>query len=39
MAYLSMMIVVWNVINNLAEIVTYIPMKGACFVSVAMHLR
>ncbi|KAJ4990198.1 proline-specific permease [Stagonosporopsis vannaccii] len=28
MAYLSMMIVVWNVMNNLAEIVTYLPMKG-----------
>ena len=23
-----MMIVVWNVMNNLAEIVTYLPMKG-----------
>ncbi|KAF2729131.1 amino-acid permease inda1 [Polyplosphaeria fusca] len=28
MAYLSMMIVVWNVMNNLAEIVTYLPMRG-----------
>ncbi|KAJ4287374.1 hypothetical protein N0V90_012773 [Kalmusia sp. IMI 367209] len=28
MAYLSMMIVVWCVMNNLAEIVTYLPMKG-----------
>ncbi|KAF2467420.1 uncharacterized protein BDR25DRAFT_335874 [Lindgomyces ingoldianus] len=28
MAYLSMMIVVWNVMNNLAEVVTYLPMKG-----------
>lgn len=28
MAYLSMMIVVWNIMNNLAEIVTYLPMKG-----------
>jgi amino acid transporter len=28
MAYLSMMIIVWNVMNNLAEIVTYLPMKG-----------
>jgi amino acid permease len=28
MAYLSMMIVVWNVMNNLAEIVTYLPMNG-----------
>ncbi|KAF2869517.1 proline-specific permease-like protein [Massariosphaeria phaeospora] len=28
MAYLSMMLVVWNVMNNLAEIVTYLPMKG-----------
>lgn len=28
MAYLSMMIVVWNVMNILAEIVTYLPMKG-----------
>ncbi|PSN63408.1 amino-acid permease inda1 [Corynespora cassiicola Philippines] len=28
MAYLSMMIVVYNVMNNLAEIVTYLPMKG-----------
>jgi amino acid transporter len=28
MAYLSMMVVVWNVMNNLAEIVVYLPMKG-----------
>lgn len=28
MAYLSMMIVVWCVMNNLAEIVVYLPMKG-----------
>ena len=28
MAYLAMMIVVYNVMNNLAEIVTYLPMKG-----------
>lgn len=28
MAYLSMMLVVYNVMNNLAEIVTYLPMKG-----------
>lgn len=28
MAYLSMMMVVWCVMNNLAEIVTYLPMKG-----------
>jgi amino acid transporter len=28
MAYLSMMFVVWNMMNNLAEIVTYLPMKG-----------
>lgn len=28
MAYLSMMVVVWNVMNNLAEIVTYLPMNG-----------
>jgi amino acid permease len=28
MAYLSMMIVVWNVMNNLGEIVTYLPMNG-----------
>jgi amino acid transporter len=31
MAYLAMMIVVWNVMNNLAEIVTYLPMKGMKF--------
>ncbi|KAF2200189.1 proline-specific permease-like protein [Delitschia confertaspora ATCC 74209] len=28
MAYLSMMVVVWNMMNILAEIVTYLPMKG-----------
>ncbi|KAL5344272.1 hypothetical protein ACLOAV_010776 [Pseudogymnoascus australis] len=28
MAYLSMMGVVWCVMNNLAEMVTYLPMKG-----------
>ncbi|KAF2793077.1 proline-specific permease-like protein [Melanomma pulvis-pyrius CBS 109.77] len=28
MAYLSMMLVVWNMMNILAEIVTYLPMKG-----------
>ena len=28
MAYLSMMVVVYNVMNNLAEIVTYLPMQG-----------
>jgi hypothetical protein len=28
MAYLSMMVVVWCVMNNLAEITTYLPMKG-----------
>ncbi|KNG46596.1 amino-acid permease inda1 [Stemphylium lycopersici] len=28
MAYLSMMLVVYNVMNNLAEIVTYLPMRG-----------
>lgn len=28
MGYLSMMIVVYNVMNNLAEMVTYLPMKG-----------
>jgi amino acid permease len=28
MAYLSMMMVVWCVMNNLAEITTYLPMKG-----------
>lgn len=28
MAYLSMMCVVWCVMNNLAEMVTYLPMKG-----------
>ncbi|KAK3708634.1 hypothetical protein LTR37_011356 [Vermiconidia calcicola] len=28
MAYLSMMFVVWIVMNNLAEMVTYLPLKG-----------
>ncbi|KAI0101425.1 proline-specific permease [Hypoxylon sp. NC0597] len=28
MAYLSMMFVVWVVMNNLAEMVTFLPMKG-----------
>ncbi|KAK6953264.1 hypothetical protein Daesc_005565 [Daldinia eschscholtzii] len=28
MAYLSMMFVVWVIMNNLAEMVTYLPMKG-----------
>jgi amino acid transporter len=28
MAYLSMMFVVWCVMNNLAEMVTYLPLKG-----------
>jgi amino acid transporter len=28
MAYLSMMFIVWCVMNNLAEMVTYLPMKG-----------
>ena len=28
MAYLSMMFVVWNVMNNLAEMVTYLPLRG-----------
>ncbi|USP76943.1 uncharacterized protein yc1106_04217 [Curvularia clavata] len=28
MAYLSMMLVVYNVMNNLAEMVTYLPMRG-----------
>ncbi|KAJ6446853.1 proline-specific permease [Purpureocillium lavendulum] len=28
MAYLSMLMVVWNVMNNLAEMVTYLPMRG-----------
>lgn len=28
MAYLSMMLVVYNVMNNLAEIVTFLPMRG-----------
>ncbi|KAI1643653.1 proline-specific permease [Daldinia loculata] len=28
MAYLSMMCVVWVIMNNLAEMVTYLPMKG-----------
>lgn len=28
MAYLCMMMIVYNVMNNLAEIVTYLPMSG-----------
>lgn len=28
MAYMSMMAIVWVVMNNLAEIVTYLPMRG-----------
>ncbi|KAF8971963.1 hypothetical protein BGZ46_010222 [Entomortierella lignicola] len=28
MGYLSMMFVVWNVMNNLAEMVVYLPMRG-----------
>jgi amino acid transporter len=28
MAYLSMMMLVWSIMNNLAEIVTYLPMRG-----------
>ncbi|UNI13706.1 hypothetical protein JDV02_000425 [Purpureocillium takamizusanense] len=28
MAYLSMLMIVWNVMNNLAEMVTYLPMRG-----------
>lgn len=28
MAYLSMMLIVWVVMNNLAEMVTYLPMRG-----------
>ena len=28
MAYLSMMMIVWNIMNNLAEMVTYLPMRG-----------
>ncbi|KAM4065372.1 amino acid permease [Hirsutella rhossiliensis] len=28
MAYISMMLVVWNVMNNLAEMTTYLPMRG-----------
>lgn len=28
MAYLFMMAIVWNVMNNLAEMVTYLPMRG-----------
>jgi yeast amino acid transporter len=28
MAYLSMMLVVWVVMNNLAEMVTYLPLRG-----------
>lgn len=29
LGYLSMMILVWNIMNNLAEIVVYLPLKGA----------
>ncbi|KAG0331163.1 hypothetical protein BG000_011159 [Podila horticola] len=28
MAYLSMTVIVWNVMNNLAEMVVYLPMRG-----------
>jgi len=28
MGYLSMMFVVWNIMNNLAEMVTYLPIRG-----------
>ncbi|KAF9439122.1 hypothetical protein BGZ76_011360 [Entomortierella beljakovae] len=28
MAYMSMMLIVWNVMNNLAEMVVYLPMRG-----------
>ncbi|KAK2003003.1 amino acid permease [Colletotrichum falcatum] len=28
MGYLSMMMVVWNVMNNLGEMATYLPLKG-----------
>ncbi|KAG0053859.1 hypothetical protein BGZ90_006121, partial [Linnemannia elongata] len=28
LAYLSMTVVVWTVMNNLAEMVTYLPMRG-----------
>ncbi|KAL1648366.1 hypothetical protein SLS58_002119 [Diplodia intermedia] len=28
MGYLSMMLVVWNVMNNLGELATYLPLKG-----------
>ncbi|PHH67671.1 hypothetical protein CDD82_1227 [Ophiocordyceps australis] len=28
MAYLAMMLVVWVIMNNLAEMVTYLPMRG-----------
>ncbi|MEU7053755.1 nitronate monooxygenase, partial [Streptomyces eurythermus] len=28
MAYLSMMAIVWVIMNNLAEMVTYLPMRG-----------
>ncbi|PNY28313.1 Proline-specific permease [Tolypocladium capitatum] len=28
MAYLSMMLIVWNIMNNLAEMVVYLPMRG-----------
>lgn len=28
MGYLSMMLVVWNIMNNLGEMATYLPLKG-----------
>jgi yeast amino acid transporter len=28
MGYISMMFIVWCIMNNLAEMVTYLPMKG-----------
>ncbi|KAK7702964.1 hypothetical protein SLS57_011099 [Botryosphaeria dothidea] len=28
MGYLSMMVVVWNIMNNLGEMATYLPLKG-----------
>ncbi|KAL2753479.1 hypothetical protein ACRALDRAFT_1051960 [Sodiomyces alcalophilus JCM 7366] len=28
MGYLSMMLIVWNVMNNLGEMATYLPLKG-----------
>ena len=28
MGYLSMMMVVWSIMNNLAEMVTYLPLRG-----------